>query len=222
MMTLACGLAVLEPDQDALLSRWVERDRDLSAYDARIRDVFCPMIPRGGVVVDAGACLGSHTVAYADAVGPSGRVLAFEPNPAVAACLRWNTRELLQVEVWPVALSCRVWKVGLATSDYNAGGSTIRDHAHLRVPALPLDEIFIGPRLDYLKLDVEGHEHEVLLGATETIRRAHPVIVMEVGHSPDAVPYLQSLGYQCQRLPTERPDQPIDEHVYDVIGRWVG
>lgn len=227
MKILSNGIAVLEPERDALLSRWVERDNALSAYDSRIADL-CRLLRLGDVVVDAGACLGTHAVAYAEAVGVTGRVIAIEPNPIVLPCLRHNAAPHPQIEVWPVALAATAGPIGLVTSDHNAGGSAI-DWIDRRtsVFGVPLDAAHLD-RLDYLKIDVEGYEAYVLEGAEDTIRHCQPIIVLEVnGRSkqyggPDARDLLSSWGYLLEQLPMERPTEEPDRRdptVYDIIAR---
>jgi FkbM family methyltransferase len=222
MKILDSGIAVLEPELDQLLSRWVERDDDLAAYDPRIRGVFVPMIPPGGVAVDGGAHIGDHTVAYARQAGPAGRVLAFEPVPAFLRCLMHNTRDLPQVTVLPLGLGGGVERRELNVSTRNAGGSRLGDLNIDGFQIVPLD-LFRFPRLDFVKLDLEGFELRALRGSLRTLRKHRPLVAVETGpqlqHYGDShdemVQFMQSLGYTCEKLPEERPGDPV----HDVLFR---
>lgn len=214
MVITEAGFAVLESTRDLVLSRWVERDRSLDAYDWRIRQVFAPMIPKGGTVIDCGAFLGSHTTVYAKAVGSTGRVVAFEPSPKHVECLRYNTRHLPQVHIVPVALYSERSSVWLAPNHFNAGMSVIGepdDVGAIEVEATRLDAYEIGfGRVDFIKIDVEGLVLRVLEGAVETLGQYRPMVVAEVGDNlnlfgdttEDVIAFMQRHGYVLRELPS--------------------
>ena len=230
MVITAAGFAVLEPARDLVLSRWVERDGSLDAYDWRIRQVFAPMIPKGGCVIDCGAFLGSHSLVYADAVGLQGRVVAFEPSPTHVECLRHNTRHLSQVEVVPMALYSEEATLWLAPNWFNAGASVIGepdDVGAIEVLAMPLDA-YEWDRVDFIKIDVEGLVLRVLEGATRVLDTYRPFVVTEVGDNlnlfgdttEDVIAFMQQQGYVVQELPTMTPDEDTT-HQRDVLFRPV-
>jgi len=172
----------------------------------------------GDVVVDVGACEGSFAVECVHRFG-AATVYAFEPSRSMAHALRTTARrngltDRLQVIEAAVAdrlgavefvddpinpLVSRVAPSPLAGSWNDAGGWTSRG-----VPQLPLDEWSaangIG-RLDYLKIDAEGSDLAVLVGARDTLRRWRPAIAVTTYHEPEhceqMVDFLRSLdvGY---------------------------
>ena len=97
------GIAVVEGDSHLSRDIIAHKRLDLPII-WELLDQLKPWIPEGGVVADIGACLGDHTVAYAQMVGPTGRVYAFEPNPAALECLRYNTRNYSNISVSGYAL----------------------------------------------------------------------------------------------------------------------
>jgi len=144
--------------------------------------------PPGGVAVDAGANLGEWSVPLARAVGREGQVLCVEPNPGVAAALRATLRinGLVQAEVLPVALSVadaeghllvEMADSGLSRLTSNETGSPV---ALRRLDSIVAEHRLI--RLDLIKIDVEGHERQVLEGAADSLRRFRPAVVFESGH----------------------------------------
>lgn len=223
MQLVGDALAVLGPDEDTVLSRWIERDGSLSAYDRRIDTILCPVIPVGGTVIDVGACLGTHTVAYARAVGPTGTVWAFEPSFAAVQCLRHNVHAYPSVHVVHAAVGETLGFQPFAVNRSNAGASQIAPEGTLTL-TVALDR-FTFPRVDYLKIDVEGYELHVLLGARQTIRWHRPIVVVETGRwlarygatPEDLLDFFAEIRYGVERLPDER--DPGDPLVYDLLAR---
>lgn len=213
------GIAVLPASMDSWLSRWVERDGSLDAYDPRIRDIFCRLIPVGGVVVDGGAFIGDHTVAYAQRVGESGAVWAFEPSPDALPCLRRNVDAYPQVRVESVALSDRMGDAMLLRYLINPGASHLHRDGDTPIACVTLDSYAL-PRLDFLKLDIEGYELRALNGAIDTLSRCRPVVLVESGtHSlryndkhEDLMNFMAHQGYTMHTLP-----QLCEDVVFDVL-----
>lgn len=144
--------------------------------------------PPDGVAIDVGANLGEWSVPLARAVGRAGRVLCIEPNPAVAAALAATLRSnnLAQAEILPVALSASDAQGKLLIEAHDTGLSRLSpSETGIAVPLRRLDSIVAEyglARLDLVKIDVEGHERQVLAGAAESLRRFRPAIIFESGH----------------------------------------
>jgi len=175
MKILPCGVAVLE--NDTHISKWVEQSGTLAIAERMIHP-FAKWIPAGGVVVDAGAMIGDHTVTYARLVGSEGCVHAFEPQPEAFACLLHNMKHLPQVMCWGCALSDKAENHQIVLSD-NVGASHLVPEKSGDSHSITLDSLGLQ-RLDYMKIDVEGYECRVLRGALETIKRCRPAILCEV------------------------------------------
>lgn len=210
--------AVLKNDTHQ--SRWVEQHGSMLT-DETLKVRVLPTIKSGDWIVDAGANIGSHTVPYAEAVGPTGKVIAFEPVPQSFACLLVNTRGFDNVIAFHRGLS-NAPGFKLMEIDPNAGASRIKRGASLvkgtEIELIgqleyfcPLDYYDLG-KLDFLKIDVEGHEIEVLMGARETIKRCRPRILCEVnegtlalqGHSgKELVERFKDLHYEPHFLEPE-------------------
>ena len=151
-----------------------------------IREVLRP----GDRAVDVGANLGYFATAMAQAVGPEGRVWAFEPVPATFERLDL-ARELNgfhQLETRRLALGR---SAGFATIAYDprlSGNASLYrqgepDAEGVEIEVVVLDELVEADMVEppqLLKLEVEGHELEVLHGARETISRSLPAIIFEL------------------------------------------
>jgi FkbM family methyltransferase len=146
--------------------------------------------PKDGVAIDVGANLGEWSVPLAKAVGRDGQVLCVEPNTvvadALAATLRVNNFQ--QARVLPVALSEADGAGHLSVAAGDSGLSRLIATAAdgtVAVSLRSLDSIVAEhglARLDLVKIDVEGHERQVLAGSIETLRRFRPALVFESGH----------------------------------------
>ncbi|KAB2963784.1 MAG: FkbM family methyltransferase [Thermoanaerobaculia bacterium] len=162
---------------------------------------------RGRVAVDAGANEGWYSLGLA---GLFDRVLAFEPNEALLSDLRSARRR--GIEIHPVALSNREGvaehfvpvRGGIALTGW---GSLNRDHVPERdserqsvVQVQTLDSFGIE-HLDFLKVDVEGHEVELLEGARETIVRCRPTVLIEV--LPQNETAVRTLLEACGLVPVD-------------------
>jgi len=146
----------------------------------------------GMVMVDAGANEGLFTLVAAARVGGAGAVLAFEPSPREFARLAANCRlnAFGNVRLFALGLSDRN---GIASLAVAAGEHAVHNvlgelpekvelAQRLPVPLARLDEvpgIAELPRLDLLKMDVEGAEFGLLRGGEATIRKHRPVILFE-------------------------------------------
>ena len=167
------------------------------------------LVRAGDVVVDAGASYGLFTARFARLVGPEGRVHAFEPNPARHARLRRLARGR-PVTVHPVGLSSEVAGARLRTPVIE--GRAYEERAQVERAGDPpgegdTTEIALERldrelgddrgRISLIKCDVEGHEGELLRGATETLAASDPVLLVEIEqrfHERDITELFEALG----------------------------
>lgn len=163
----------------------------------------------GDTVIDGGANIGTHTLAFADACGPSGRVIAVEASPEVAQILRRNVKEngLGGVEQITAALgasagTCRFSRL-VTEGLQNVGMLCVveggDDQSTIEVPVITIDSLRLQS-LRLLKLDIEGQELEALKGATETIDRLFPIVSVELLNLDKSIPIYNLLtgkGYKA-------------------------
>jgi FkbM family methyltransferase len=165
------------------------------------------------VAVDVGANKGSYLFWLSGAV-PYGRVVAFEPQRALAEYLRRTISALnlknVTVESTAVSDHAGTMTMHIPGAGNSPGASLERAvivHEACRdieVPAVTLDEYFkeTKARIAAMKVDVEGHELSVFKGGQEILRRHSPVLVFECenrhvsgGNVFTVLDYLRSYGY---------------------------
>jgi len=157
-------------------------------------DLLPRLAHRPSLSLDIGAANGAYSAAL---VSLSSAVVAFEPVPAAAHHLREMFRGTRLVRVEEVALSDRRGEARLRVPADRWTRSTIEPENLLRtteswnevsVQRVLLDD-YDFKAVGFIKIDVEGHEHAVLEGASETITRERPNVMIEVEeqHKPGSL-----------------------------------
>jgi FkbM family methyltransferase len=142
----------------------------------------------GDYLIDAGACFGDTALAFAASAGPDGRVYAFDMVPAHCRIIESNLDEnpslASRIQLFPFGVSSSDGNIGAHVSD--AGG--INPAAHLNPDTDPMRSIdsMVADgsieRIDFIKLDVEGSELDVLKGGEESLRRWRPKLAISIYH----------------------------------------
>ena len=168
-------------------------------------EILTPLLRPGRYVLDIGAFIGSHTVYFAQQVGPHGRVYAFEPQRHAFQMLCGNValNALTNVTCLPCVVGREAgWRrlgESSPTSVGNFGGTQA-----LVVPSgeptrvVRIDDLELM-RCDVMKIDVEGMETDVLAGAAATIDRFKPIIYCEnnrAERSAEIIGELTRQGYK--------------------------
>jgi FkbM family methyltransferase len=165
----------------------------LARYHELVAQLFLRAVLRpGDTFVDVGAHAGMITLLGAGCVGPSGRVIAFEPNPSVFVALtrhiELNSLTHVRAENMGLSdtagtLSLRILNqdAKLATCAPIAAADTTTVTQEHRIPVARGDDVIRVPAGTALtlKIDVEGFEHHVLRGLERTLHEHHPAIVTE-------------------------------------------
>lgn len=128
--------------------------------------------------VDIGANIGNHSIQYAKNFQ---KVYAFEPNPITFKLLALNTSKLKNIKIFECAISTGDYMSYMQMPQDNLGGAWIdAEDGEFKIKCVPLDlfQKDFGC-IDFMKIDTEGHEREVLIGARETILHSRPIIMFE-------------------------------------------
>jgi FkbM family methyltransferase len=172
-------------------------------------DVITRDLKSGDVFVDIGANCGLFVVFAARKVGPTGRVIAIEPLPAMLARLRFNiaANGFANVSVCPTAVGAQPGEatIHVSTKQYGHASLVGTGGEELTVPVTPLQAIVEGAgvtQIDALKIDIEGFEDRALLPFIRSApRQLWPArIFMEVDHASrwqeDCLGGLLEAGYR--------------------------
>jgi len=208
---------------------FLERGRPKGNWDKRI---YLSFVQPGDIVVDVGANFGGHTIIFSHLVGKKGRVIAFEPVPESFDALQENVHRRARfsnISIFQLAvgnpLSPNDTALIMVPGDdfYQASlaiqtaGSwelepDIREYS-CSITSLDTDiTVQRLPRVDFVKIDVEGGELNVLKGAARTLSRHRPLLYCEVyerwaasfGYTPaDLLGFVRSLGYSSARVITK-------------------
>ena len=171
--------------------------------------LFGQCVKRGHVVLDIGANVGAHTLFFAAAVGPRGRVLAFEPQRLVfqTLCANVALNNITNVHCRNEAVGASPGTVRVPVldprSEQNFGGLSLEGQREGEtegeaVPRVTVDGLGLG-RCHFMKIDVEGMEVPAIEGAAETIRRLRPILYVENDrrqHSEALIRLIASLDYR--------------------------
>ncbi|MBX3463453.1 MAG: FkbM family methyltransferase [Planctomycetes bacterium] len=193
------------------------------------------LCPEDGVVADVGGNIGTTALAFAAAV-PAGRVHVFEPAPDMLACLRRNLElsRVAHVVVHGLGLGRAPGTARLRVAiPGNPGSAFLADGGQgVDVEVARLDDVLASAeRLDFVKIDVEGLELEVLHGATGLLRRHRPVLLFEVNEAAlqragtsglEVCRFVQELGYELRWLASGRlrpydPATMVGRKLHNVI-----
>jgi FkbM family methyltransferase len=153
-----------------------------------------------GVVLDIGANVGSHSIGWAH---KAEVIYAFEPQPwnYYILCANLALNRVANVMPCLMALGNSNGPTTIHGYDPRTEVSIMGcqvEHGDQPAAMRTLDSLGMAD-IGFIKIDVEGYEHEVLKGARETLLREHPIIYVEMHgqHLIDAiVPYMESFGYQ--------------------------
>ena len=185
-------------------------------YEVDEMAVMRALVPRGGVALDIGANIGFYTLMLAQLVGEDGRVFAFEPSPLAIHRLTAAAAGLASVRVLTVAVSDVSGTSRLLVAPGDSMHSTLRSSALDRtewsaaaeVETAPLDvlsEALGWGEVDFVKVDVEGHEAAVLAGASRLLAAGQVrAMLLEVAPQYGATDWVGELAslpdYQCFAL----------------------
>jgi FkbM family methyltransferase len=161
-------------------------------WEIWLTQFFARYVKPGMRVVDVGANYGYYTVLFGDLVGPGGYVHAIEPNPAAVAFLKNSVRHNGFAErtcIHQIAVGASEGKATLCVpngdpknghllpvgEDGKWGYSPVHE-----VKRMPLDRLLSDETaVDFVKIDAEGSEADIIAGMEQVIRKFQPAIVLE-------------------------------------------
>jgi FkbM family methyltransferase len=193
--------------------------------------LFKALVKEGATVLDIGGHIGYTALYFASLVGPKGKVYVFEPGPNNLPYLKHNTRLKSNVIVIEAAVGSQKGQSTLFMENLSGqNNSLIQGYRRLRSSAaaanftpqidpvninvVTLDDFCREEALhpQFLKIDVEGFELEVLRGAIQVLQKLRPILIAEVlGENCDAA---WQLFRQCRYVPMNENGMVLDRFQY--------
>ena len=178
-------------------------------------------IHSGDIVVDIGAHIGYYTLQFANLVGPTGKVYAFEPEPKNFELLKKNVQinKYDNVVLIQKIVSDKDGIVEFFISKYDSIGNKLfksngehgtKEHA-IKMESITLDEYFKDSKekIDFIKMDIQGGEGKATLGMKNFLKKNNPKIIQEWWpdgikqnhmNSEDHLKFLQQIGYHFYEI----------------------
>ena len=142
----------------------------------------------GDIVFDIGAYVGDTALWFSKAVGPQGKVYAFEPKPSNFTKLKSNLERHKVTNVIPLQLALSENEGEMRVASGASSSVITQAGTGTSVKITTIDKFVEAnklPRVDFIKMDVEGHELKVLEGAHETIQTFKPSLALSAYHRGD-------------------------------------
>jgi FkbM family methyltransferase len=207
-----------------LLDLQTEKDYWLGTYEIELQQAVASRIQPGWIVYDVGANIGYVSLVFAQAVGATGKVFAFEAFPENVRRLQRNLELNLaqaHVEVIAAAVVDAARPVtflvgpsnGMGKVEGSAGRQDVTYTQQLAVPGISLDEFAFAqghPLPQVVKIDIEGGEVLALPGMRRLLQEARPLLFLELhGEAAARAAWqaLNPLGYRIYSM--AHPDQEV-------------
>jgi|GEM_PF-727921 len=183
-------------------------------------EVFSFFIPRpNDVVIDVGANIGYFTIYASRKVGKDGLVIALEPMDEAYDCLMKNLRlnrisnvKAFKLALWSSETTLKLYRTkGYFTSAISKV-DVFKNLIHQKklnlikkyeIKTVKLDDLIKNinlSKVDWIKIDVDGSEYEVILGSMNTLKRFKPKLIIEIHDQKvgnKILKILKDLGYEA-------------------------
>lgn len=152
-------------------------------YGENIVNVIQKYFPKGGVFVDVGANIGLYSLVAAKT---AKEVIAIEPVPAVVERLRKNSElnSFTNISIFHGVASDKEGEKTLYFETINPIKSSSvvfydASNESIQVKSFVLDFLLAGKKVDFIKIDTDGHDRNVIMGAKKIIEEQRPVVIFE-------------------------------------------
>lgn len=176
-------------------------------YERRNLELMLPFLKQGMQGLDIGANIGNHSLFFAS----RGCIVhSFEANPLTFKILDINCSDNDLISTYNFALASKNSSLVMSVNDSNKGNTSLSermygDEPEVTIDALKYDDLGMASelKLDFIKIDVEGMELDVLKGMSETLIKHKPIIFFEYNRDSSLLEFLNSINYKIinPRLP---------------------
>lgn len=188
-------------------------------WEKHFRDVINIFISPGDIVIDAGANFGYNAVLMGKRIGPTGLLVAFEPQRIVYQQLSGNLilNNIFNSITFQAALGNEQSTSTMKVVDYesnwiNIGDTSIGEGGE-KIDVYTLDQIELE-KLDFIKIDIQGYELFMLQGAKNTLEQYKPTLFIEIEPhqlikfnitETQLIDYIKSFGYRMFKINNDYP-----------------
>lgn len=184
-------------------------------FEPEVKDIFLKYVKKGSTVLDIGANIGAHTLFLSKIVDDTGKVISFEPIKKIYEQLRKSIaiNDFKNITLNNFALEDKEFETKINIVGENMGGSSIYKDKSIDFDFIAEENIRVKildnldlPKINFIKMDVEGYEWNVIKGAKKLLERDRPNIIFEYnpltydkeleGDSIKILEYLKSLNYK--------------------------
>lgn len=205
-------------------------------YEPHVSQTLQKVLSQGDIFVDVGANIGVHSISAARLVGPSGQVIAVEPNSENCRLLLLaaDRNKFRNITLIPSALADEVEWIWFGSHIGSNGGVLPSDMEKIAggfgsvVPVRKLDEI-APDKTTLIKIDVEGAEIAVLRSGLQTLARDRPSVVMEFScemiqrvseiQPLEALVWIENLGYEISLI-NKGDGELLQTSPQQLISEW--
>lgn len=220
MLILENGIAILE--HDSHIGKWVIETGKLD-FDGNVLPYLLPYINDGDTVLDAGANIGCYSFAFLNKIGEKGNVLCFEPSEESFECLVHNLGKYSNVYLYQKALGSKIGSCKIIRENNNVGMNFCEELKNgIELNVVNIDSLGLE-KLDFIKIDVESYELDVLIGGYNTINKHKPTMFIEINESTlsrkgltklDIFGWLEKNNYSYKNI---YPNQGLNDSQFDII-----
>lgn len=177
--------------------------REGNVWENYIIEVMAEYYEEGTDIMDIGANMGLNSLGTHKLKPFTGTLHCFEPQYHSMALCVYNTSSIPKVKYYQFALSSKYDQMSFTPVNENVGGTSMTpslEHKNV-IASVPLDSITFTNRISVMKIDVEGMEDRLLEGATNTILKHKPTIIIEIWESmfPTTSKVLEKLNYKLEK-----------------------
>jgi len=169
-----------------------ERVRKGLVWEPHLVEMFGPHIRPGSIAIDCGANIGLHSLAMLFSQPDLARLIAFEPHPEIFSVLTENVAKYPKIEAVNKGVSSTKTTMTAAPlkDSVNPAGAVLTQKGWFsklmgynsedyKVEVVSLDSLNLQ-NVSFIKIDVEGHEMEVIDGAAKMLAEQRPALIVEI------------------------------------------
>lgn len=234
-ITIVNDISVVVPDSPQYMTTYILQEQH-DWFEDEIKFIRSYIKP-GMNIIDIGANYGLYTLTFASIIGDTGRIWAFEPTKFTSICLNKSISEnkFKNINLIQSGLSNRLGKAKLYVSPNSEVNSLSKEATSTdqfeEISLLTLDNCmhkFKWGRIDFIKLDAEGEEMNILRKGETTLSSLSPLIMFELAHGKNfnlpLIDRFKNMGYESYRLlpglniliPFDHK-KPFDGHLLNIF-----